>query len=181
MATPKGSGAGYASGPFAIQIGLNPASYDRAIKALDRYKGAPLAKREAEAAQKTANVALAAIKRNTPIAREGELGPDSIRGELLAKTRVRKLKPRTTLHVGSVGIQLTGLAGLVANAGEVAAYAAGSTSPVTHLVVPGHRNVTHLGRDTGSRTAPEPYVDEAIEPILGELESFMAEQVERLA
>jgi hypothetical protein len=160
----KAPGAGSSVGPMAIQFGLDPRSFDRSIKMLDKYKGAELAKREDAAAKRAANLALGPIRNDTPV---------GATGELLAKTKVRKLKLRGGAKVGPLGTF----------GGEVAAYAAGSTSNVAHLVIRGHKIIGHRPNkvDTGKRARANAYVDRAIAPIEHELESFIAEQVERLA
>ena len=67
-------------------------------------------------------------------------------------------------------------------AGEVAAYQVGPTATHAHLVIQGHRVVTHYPthRDTGKRARANPFVENAARPFEGAVESYIGERVTAL-
>ena len=153
----------------AVQLTVNQADIDRIVRKLDGMQGAALQKKEAAAIQGAVKLLVNPIRSQTP---------ERTR-RLWWSVKVRKLRPRRT-NLGSVGIgsgtlKVSALSGL--SAGEVAAYAVGPTAPYRHLVIRGHRIVTPGGHDTGRRTRPNAFVDRAVDPLEGQVRSFIDSQV----
>lgn len=134
----------------AVQLTVNQADIDRIVKRLDKWKDRPLQERERKAIQGALSLLVGPIRAQTP----------EITRRLWSSVKVRKLRSR--------GVTVGGL-----SAGEVAAYAAGPTARYRHLVIRGHRIVTRGGRDTGRRSRKDPFVDRAVDPLEGQLRSFI--------
>lgn len=111
-------------------------------KRVERFRGLPLRARMAKATLKAADYLVRPIRANTP------KGPT---GNLRRQVRARPAKKR-------IGTTLAPTLGALV----------GPTSPHRHLVIQGHRIVTPSGRDTGRRSTPNPFVDEAVQRHKGE-------------
>ena len=141
----------------AVQLTVNQADIDRIVKRIDKLKGEPLAKRERAAISGAVRMLVTPIRSQTP---------ERTR-RLWWSVKVRALRKRSW--------QAGPLSGT-----ELAAYAVGPTAPYRHLVIRGHRIVTPGGRDTGRRSRKDPFVDRAVDPLEGQVRSFIDAQMKAL-
>lgn len=117
-------------------------------KRVERYQGRPVAERMKRGNLAAAQYLARPIRAGSPVGKTGKLKRSvkarlSNRSGLLVGTSLR-----TAARLGAVYQTSTALVG--------------PTAPHRHLVVRGHRIVTRGGRDTGRRSAANPYVDRAI-------------------
>lgn len=107
---------------------------------LARYEGLPMQRRVAKGTLAAAQYLAKPIKAGAPV------GParDGHRGALKKSVRARQGSQRGNVRAKT-------LQAIV-----------GPTVPYRHLVIRGHRIVTRLGRDTGQRSTPNPFVDKAV-------------------
>lgn len=124
----------------AIQIGFNPRDIARVEKRFAQNMGKPLQARLELATLKAADLLVGPIKAATPV-KSGVL-----RGSVKAKRK-----------------RLTGTFSFADIGAEV-----GPTAPHAHLVISGHRVVTHFPyhRDTGYRARANPYVARVANPLV---------------
>lgn len=120
-----------------ISATVDAKAIERADKRLARYQGKPLQKRAERAYVEAVRLGVGPIRSLTPVGRTGNLQ----RSVAAAKVRLRP--------------------------GEMAAATVGPRpgrrkGGHRHLVISGHRIVTHEGRDTGERVAGNPFVDAAL-------------------
>lgn len=114
-----------------------------AHRVLDQYIGRPFEKSIERALMAGAKVAARAIRRAAPKGKTGNLKSAS------GRARLARSRP------GLPPLAIAGPAGGRGKGGH------------RHLVIRGHRIVTHAGADTGLRSRPNPFVDRAVEPIAG--------------
>ena len=124
-------GGAAASGSFRLE--LDQRSLQRGRSLLDRYRDQSLMVRMQKATLAAAKVLEGPIKQATP----------KVTGGLRRKTRAAQISQR-------IGYRQYAKS---ANADV------GPRSGHRHLVIRGHRIVTHTGRDTGRRSRANPYVD----------------------
>lgn len=119
-----------------LDVQVDQKSLARAKKTLEKYQGKPLEERLRRATLQAGKLLVPAIKSAAPV-RTGNL-----------KNSVSALNPR--------GINGKLMSASVGPRGRLGAH--------RHLVIRPHRIVTPGGRDTGRRTAGNPFVDEATRP-----------------
>jgi len=139
--------------PFSLYITFRQSDINRIDKWLSKWEGAPLQLRETKATQGGLKLLLNPIRALTPVGKTGNL---------LKSDKARVLPKRW---------------------GEVGAFAVGPTAHHRHLVIQGHRIVGHRPNlvDTGKRSTPNPFVYDATEPLMSEVDSFVEAEMTRLA
>ena len=153
--------------PISVQVTVDQRDIDRITRRLDKWQGKPLETRMAKAIQGGLTLLRGPI-RAAAIGPGNERAPKDATGKLRAAVQVWALKKRR---------------------GEAAAYAVGprggrskrlNVAPHRHLVIRGHRMVTHSGQVVGFVTG-QPFVDEAVAPLWGQVRSFIDEQIRKVS
>lgn len=128
-----------------VYLELDQKALGRALTRLQRYEGRAFGTRVSRAYLEGAKLLVAPIRAKAP------KGPT---GNLRKSISARDWK-RLRGH-------------------EVAVVSVGPRAPHRHLVIRGHRIVTPGGRDTGRTSRANPFVDEAVRPLLGQVQAFIA-------
>lgn len=93
-------------------------------------------------------------------------------GARTLRTPIRASAPRVTGNLAR-SVKASNLRGF-----PIAAKV-GPRAPHAHLVIKGHRIVTHAGVDTGRRSTPNPFVDEAARPHIDDAVKAFTKEVLR--
>lgn len=153
--------------PVSVQITVNPRDIARISKRLSKWQGKPLEQRMDKAIRAGLSLMVRPIRAKAPQPGH-ERAPRDATGQLAGSVQVWKLRKRV---------------------GEVAAYAVGprggrsktlKIAPHRHLVIRGHRMVTHAGAQVGF-VQGNPFVDEAVGSMEPSVRAFISEQITRLA
>ena len=133
-------------GPIAIVV--DQKAMARADKRLAGYMGRPLERRAQQAYIEGARLMVKPARQQAPVGKTGNLRRS------IAASRVR-------LRPGEM-------------AGASVAARPSKRGGHRHLVIRGHRIVTHLGRDTGLRSRPNPFIDRAYAAVGEQVRDYIA-------
>lgn len=138
-----------------VPWGIRALGFEDAYRRLDRYAAKPVVDAWGRASMAGARLAARAIRAQTPVGRTGNL-----------RRSVKARRPR------SRGVQAI-------LSGRLGVTLAGPFAPHRHLVIRGHRIVTHAGVDTGRRSRANPFVDRAVDPIAPAIEEVVRRELIR--
>lgn len=151
------------TGTPPVQVQIDTRALAAFQKRVERYRGKPLLARMEAGAYEAAKMLLPSVRRAAPVGPTGNLR----RGVRARQVRTMQNGMTSRMRTGSGVRSIMFMGALAAAQGQIASAYVGPSSriaPHRHLVIRGHRIVTPGGRDTGRRSVPNPFVDNAVQP-----------------